>query len=157
MCLFLWMHCNLLLTLIYHFLVYVICHLKVSWHSKTCIYKPKTTDLNKDSYRVNIRDRTLVFKVFVLKMYLRNTLNCIILPILLIVTKKLLLHVKGNPVNLTDVFYDFHGHNVDPVEMMQTMQIMMQMDIGRYKLLNVRGQRSKFVHNLNFVVVVLLS
>lgn len=54
-------------------------------------------------------------------MYLQNTLHRIILSILGIIT------VTGNAVNLTDVIHGFPGHNVDPADMMQTMQIMTQM------------------------------
>lgn len=58
-------------------------------------------------------------------MFLRYSLYCIILPILIIITKGLL--VQGNAVNLTDAIHGFPGHNVDPADMMQTMQILMQM------------------------------
>lgn len=53
-------------------------------------------------------------------MYIGNTLYSIILPILRIIT------VKGNAVNLTDAIHGFPDHNVDPADMMHTMQIMMQ-------------------------------
>lgn len=55
-----------------------------------------------------------------LKMYIGNTLYSIILPILRIIT------VKGNAVNLTNAIHGFPDHNVDPADMMYTMQIMMQ-------------------------------
>lgn len=35
--------------------------------------------------------------------------------------------VQGNAVNFTDGIHGFPGHNVDPADMVQTMQIMMQM------------------------------
>lgn len=56
-------------------------------------------------------------------MYFRYSLYCIILPILVIVTKGLL--VQGSTENLTDVIHGFPGHNA--ADMRQTMQIMMQM------------------------------
>lgn len=35
--------------------------------------------------------------------------------------------VQGNAVNVTNGIHGFPGHNVDPADMMQTMQIMMQL------------------------------
>lgn len=58
-------------------------------------------------------------------MYLRYSLYCIILPIPVIVTNVML--VQGNAGNLTDAIHSFPEHNVDPADMMQTMQIIMQM------------------------------
>lgn len=39
--------------------------------------------------------------------------------------------VKGNAVNLTNVIHGFPGHNVDPADIMQTMQTIMQMFLNQ--------------------------
>lgn len=80
-------------------------------------------------------------------MYIQNTLYCIILPILVIVTKELL--VQGIAVNLTDANHGFPGHSVDPADMMQTMQIMMQMLLNQTTEIEHLKQQTAKIENLN--------
>lgn len=80
-------------------------------------------------------------------MYIRNTLYCIILPILVIVTKELL--VQGLAVNLTDANHGFPGHNVDPADMMHTMQIMMQMLLNQTTEIEHLKQQTAKIEILN--------
>lgn len=80
-------------------------------------------------------------------MYIRNTLYCIILPILVIVTKELL--VQGLAVNLTDDNHGFPGYNVDPADMMQTMQIMMQMLLNQTTEIEHLKQQTAKIEILN--------
>lgn len=68
---------------------------------------------------------------------------CIILPILVI------FKVQGNAVNLTDAIYGFPGHNVDPADMKQTMQIMMQMLLNQTLEIEHLKQQTAKIENLN--------
>lgn len=70
-------------------------------------------------------------------MYLRNELRCIILPIFVIIK------VQGNDVNLTDAIHGFSGHNVDPADLMQTMQTMMQMLLNQTTEIENLNKQSK--------------
>lgn len=81
------------------------------------------------------------------KMYLRYSLYCIILPILVIVTNVML--VQGNAVNLTDAIHAFPGHNVDPADMMRTMQVMMQMLSNQTVEIEHLKQQTAKIENLN--------
>lgn len=80
-------------------------------------------------------------------MYLRYSLYCIILPILVIVTNVML--VQGNAVNLTDAIHGFPEHNVDPADMMQTMQIIMQMLSNQTAEIEHLKQQTAKIENLN--------
>lgn len=47
-------------------------------------------------------------------------------------------------MNLTDVIHGFPGHNVDPADMIQTMQIMMQMLLNQTtEIDNLKQQTEK--------------
>lgn len=80
-------------------------------------------------------------------MYVRYSLYCIILPILVIVTNVML--VQGNAVNLTDAIHGFPGHNVDTADMMQTMQTMMQMLSNQTAEIEHLKQQTAKIENLN--------
>lgn len=69
------------------------------------------------------------------------------MPILVIVTKELL--VQGNAVNLTDAIHGFPGHSVDPADMMQTMQIMMQMLLNQTTEIEHLKQQTVKIENLS--------
>lgn len=57
--------------------------------------------------------------------------------------------VQGNAVNLTDAIYGFPGHNVDPADMKQTMQIMMQMLLNQTLEIEHLKQQTAKIENLN--------
>lgn len=80
-------------------------------------------------------------------MYLRYSLYCIILPVVVIVTKGLL--VEGKAVNFTDAIHGFPGHNVDPADMMRTMQVMMQMLSNQTAEIEHLKQQTAKIENLN--------
>lgn len=75
-------------------------------------------------------------------MTLRYTLYGIILPILVTFT-------KGIAVNFTDAIHGFPGHNVDPADMMQTMQIMVQMLLNQTVEIEYLKQQTAKIENLN--------
>lgn len=57
--------------------------------------------------------------------------------------------VQGNAVNLTDAIHGFPEHNVDPADMRQTMQIMMQMLSYQTAEIEHLKQQTAKIENLN--------
>lgn len=75
-------------------------------------------------------------------MYLRNKLHRTSLVILVFAS------IQGNAVNLTDVIQGFPGHNVDPADIMQTMQIMTQMLVNQTGEIEHLKQQTAKIENL---------
>lgn len=57
--------------------------------------------------------------------------------------------VQRNALNLTDAIHGFPEHNVDPADMMQTMQIIMQMLSNQTAEVEHLKQQTAKIENLN--------
>lgn len=66
--------------------------------------------------------------------------------------------VKGGAVNLTDAIHSFPGHNLDPDEMMQTMQILTHMLLNQTtEIEQLKQQTEKHIYNTNVIEQSVLS
>lgn len=133
----LWRHCNsLLANLSFSSVLDMLPESIMTYSNKYINRKPLFyTRIEKSKFQ-----KPCVFYLY-FKMYLLY-----ILPVVVIVTKGLL--IEGNAVNLTDAIHGFPGHNVDPADIIQTMQIMMQMFLNQTAEIEHLKQQTEKIENM---------